>query len=198
MKAGLVQGDWKFEASRFTGREPDQKRFDFDPVRMDSTALRVSYNPDPHWSLQASWGFLRSPEQLDPTVNENRFTASASYVTHWDGEQSLAATAGWGLKDLSDGHRLNGMFLEAAYHPAMDWTLFGRGEWEQNDEIDAAGTTRAVGALTLGGIRDFAVVEHLKLGLGASYTFDIIPASVRPRYGADPHGAMLFTRLTLD
>ncbi len=64
--AGFVHDDWKLEVSRFTGREPDQYRFDFDEARFDSTSARLSWNPDEHWSLQASWGFLKSPEQLEP------------------------------------------------------------------------------------------------------------------------------------
>lgn len=195
---GFVHDDWKLEVSQFTGREPDQYRYGFDQAKFDSTAVRASYNPDEHWSLQASWGFLKSPEQLDPTVDENRFTASASYIAKWGEGQSLAATAGWGLKDLSDGHRLNGAFIEAAYKPVMGWTAFSRAEWEQNDEITANGAVRSVGELTLGGIRDFQIADHAKLGFGASYTFDFIPSSVTPTYGSNPHGAMIFTRLTLD
>lgn len=195
--AGFVHDDWKLEVSQFTGREPDQFRFDFDGARFDSTAIRTSYNPSEHWSLQASWGFLKSPEQLEPAVDENRVTASASYVTRWGEAQSIAATMGWGLKDLSDGRRLNGVFLEAEYHPALNWTAFARTEWEQNAELDVQGITRGVGQLTLGGIRDFAVADHVKLGLGASYMFGLVPSSVTPGYG-DARGAMVFTRILLE
>ena len=198
LTGGFVHDNLKLEVSQFTGREPDQFRFNFDQARFDSTSVRASYNPDEHWSLQASWGFLKSPEQLDPTIDENRFTASASYVTKWGAEQSIAATAGWGLKSLSDGHRLNGAFLEAEYQPAMNWTAFARTEWEQNDELDISGASRSVGDLTLGGIRDFPLAEHVKVGVGASYTFDFIPSSIRPSYGSDPHGTMVFGRLVLD
>lgn len=197
LTAGFVHDDWKLEVSQFTGREPDQFRFNFDAAKFDSTAIRASYNPDEHWSLQASWGFLKSAEQLEPEVDENRFTASASYVTKWGSEQSLAATAGWGLKDLSDGHRLNGVFLEAEYHPALNWTAFARTEWEQNAELDVQGITRGVGQLTLGGIRDFPLMDHVKLGLGASYMFGFVPSSIVPAYG-DPRGAMVFTRILLE
>ena len=195
---GFVHEDWKLEVSQFTGREPDQHRFDFDAARFDSTAARLSFNPDEHWSLQASWGYLKSPEQLDPNVDENRVTASATYITALGEGRSLAATLGWGLKDLSDGHRLNGIFAESEFKPAANWTLFARSEWEQNDEVDARGLSRAVGDLTLGGIRDFPVAEHVKVGVGASFTFDFVPSSLAPGYGSDPHGAMVFTRLSLD
>ena len=198
LTGGFVHDAWKLEVSQFTGREPDQYRYNFDQAKFDSTAVRGSYNPDEHWSLQASWGFLKSPEQLDPTVNENRFTTSATYITKWGEDQSIAATAGWGLKDLSDGHRLNGFFTEAAYKPVKDWTAFARAEWEQNNELDVSGSVRSVGDLTLGGLRDFSIADHAKLGFGASYTFDFVPGSVSPTYGSDPHGAMIFTRLTLE
>jgi len=198
LTAGFVHDDWKLEVSQFTGREPDQFRFNFDSARFDSTSIRASYNPDPHWSLQASWGFLKSPEQLEPEVDENRVTASASYVTKWGEGQSLAATAGWGLKDLSDGRRLNGAFLEAEYQPALNWTGFARAEWVENGELDAQGIIRGAGELTLGGIRDFPVTDHLKLGVGASYMFALVPSAIVPNYGGDPHGAMVFTRIVLD
>ena len=196
--AGFVHGDWKLEVSQFTGREPDQNRFDFDGARFDSTAVRASFNPDPHWSLQVSWGFLKSPEQLEPAVDENRVTASATYVTRWGDASSLAATLAWGRKDLSDGRRLNGVLLETEYKPAENWTAFARAEWEQNAEIDAAGVVRGVGALTLGGIHDWKVADHAKIGLGASYAFDFVPSGVTPEYGGSPGGAMVFVRLGLE
>jgi len=186
--AGLVEGDWKLEASQFTGREPDQNRFDFDPIRLDSTSVRLSWNPGPNWSLQASWGFLKSPEQLQPTQNENRVTASATYV---DGP--WAATLAWGLKDGSGGHSLNGLLAETEYKPADPWTLFARAEWEENDEV-APGRIARIGEATLGAIRDWRVAERWKVGLGGLYTFDLAPSS----YGGEPHGAMIFTRLVAD
>jgi hypothetical protein len=198
LTAGFVHADWKFEVSQFTGREPDQQRFDFDKPRFDSTSLRLSWNPDAHWSLQASWGHLHSPEQLEPRVDENRSTASASYITRWGEEQSLAATLAWGLKDLSDGTHLNGVLLEAEYHPASLWTAFARAEWVQNSELTAGGKAYGVEELTVGGIKDWAVAPHVKFGVGASYTFDVVPSSLSAAYGGDPRGAMGFVRVKLD
>ena len=61
--AGFVQGSWKLEGSVFTGREPDQYRWNFDPIRLDSWSSRLSWNPGPNWALQVSYGFIKSPEQ---------------------------------------------------------------------------------------------------------------------------------------
>jgi hypothetical protein len=193
LTAGFVHDDWKLEASQFTGREPDQHRFGFDPVRLDSTAARASWNPDPHWSLQVSWGHLNSPEQLTPHINENRTTASATYVTEL-GTGSLAATLAWGLKQESDGTDLNGILLEGEYR-IEPWTVFARTEWEQNRELDALERTRSVGELTIGAIHDWPVAEHFKIGLGALYAFDFTPSAIVPSYGDNPHGFMGFVRL---
>jgi hypothetical protein len=194
LTAGFVHDDWKLEVSQFTGREPDQNRYDFDPIRLDSTSARVSWNPDPHWSLQVSWGHLNSPEQLTPQINENRTTASATYVTALSERSSFAATLAWGLKQESDGTDLNGVLLEGEYR-FDPWTLFARTEWEQNSELDAFGRTRSVGDLTLGAIHDWPLAEHFKLGLGALYAFDFAPSAIVPSYGGNPHGAMAFVRL---
>jgi hypothetical protein len=196
--AGFVHDDVKFEVSQFTGREPDHNRYDFDPVRLDSTAVRVSWNPNENWSLQTSWGFLKSPEQLDPAINENRVTASATYVKPLGEGSSLAATLAWGEKMLSDGTNLNGATLEAEYKPADLWTLFARAEWEENNELIASGAKEAVGKLSLGVIKDWRVAGHWKVGLGGSYDFVFVPGALNAAYGSDPHGAMIFTRVTID
>src|SRR5581483_531852 len=181
--------------SQFTGREPDQNRFDFDTPKFDSTSARVSFNPGPNWSLQASWGYLKSPEQLAPQLNENRFTASAQYVRPLGDGALIAATLAWGLKKESDGTALNGVLIETEYRPAALWTLFARGEWEQNNELAPGGAVEQVADLTVGAIRDFALTGHLKVGLGGLYAFDFVPRNLNPAYGGDPHGAMIFTRL---
>jgi hypothetical protein len=195
--AGFVHDDWKLEVSQFTGREPDQNRYDFDTPRFDSTSVRVTWNPDEHWSLQTSWGHLVSPEQLSPLTNESRTTASATYVTHFGDESSFAATLGWGLKSESTGANLNGALLEAEYKPADRWTAFARAEWEQNDELVPGGAIHSVSELTLGGIRDWNIAKHVKFGLGASYTFDFVP-QLTPTYSTNPHGIFGFMRLKLE
>ncbi len=191
---GFVHDDWKLEVSQFTGREPDQFRFDFDPARFDSTAARVSWNPTENWSLQASWGFLKSPEQLAPAINETRYTASATYARPLGESGSFAATLAWGRKQLSDGAGLDGVLLEGEYKPDGDWTIFARGEVEDNEELFAAGRTVTVGEVSLGAIRDWPLAEHLSFGVGGLYAFDFVPPDA-PAYGGGPHGAMLFVRL---
>jgi hypothetical protein len=195
--AGFVRGDWKIEASQFTGREPDQDRYDFDTPKFDSTAVRLSWNPAANWSLQASWGYLKSPEQLEPDLNENRFTASATYVAPLGEDSSFAATLAWGMKKESDGTDLNGLLAEAEYKPADLWTIFARAEWEQNNELSATGAIEDASAITIGGIRDWRVAKHWKFGIGALYAFDFAPHAA-PSYGGNPHGTMAFVRVVAE
>jgi hypothetical protein len=194
---GIVRDDWKLEVSQFTGREPDQYRFAFNEIRMDSTAARLSYNPDEHWSLQVSWGHLNSPEQLEPEADERRTTASATYVTDFGDESSLAATLAWGLKSESNGQNLNGVLAEAELVPADLWTIFSRAEWVENAELvtdnSGVGQISRVGEFTLGAIRDIRLGDHWKFGLGGLYAFDFAPGHAG--YGTDPHGVMGFVRL---
>ncbi len=45
--AGVIVGDVKLEASRFNGREPDERRWNIETGPLDSTAVRLSWNPTP-------------------------------------------------------------------------------------------------------------------------------------------------------
>jgi hypothetical protein len=192
---GLVHDDWKFEVSRFTGHEPDQNRFNFDAARFDSTAARLTWNPSENWSLQASWGFLKSPEQLASAITETRYTASATYLLPFDDASSFAATLAWGHKQLSDGVGLDGILLESEYKPDGPWTVFARAEIEVNDELFASGMAPTVGEISVGAIHDWQVAEHLSFGIGGLYSLDFVPSDA-PAYGGSPQGAMLFVRLS--
>ena len=70
---------------RFRGREPDEKRWDIERPRLDSTAVRLSWNPTPEWALQTSWAHEHSPEQLEPDDNQTKWSASAIHTRYLDG-----------------------------------------------------------------------------------------------------------------
>jgi hypothetical protein len=195
--AGWIHQDWKVEVSRFTGREPDQFRFNFDAARFDSTSARLSFNPDSHWSLQVSAGWLKSPEQLEPDVNEQRLTASATYFNQFD-FGSVAATLAFGRKHLSGGVGENAALAEAEYKPDAAWTLFARAETVESNELVPGPAVRGAGEISFGAIRDWQVAEHWKIGLGGLYAVDFAPSSPTATYGSDPHGAMGFVRLVAE
>jgi hypothetical protein len=198
-----VHRDWKIEASRFKGREPDQHRYDIESPRLDSSAVRLSWNPSKTWSLQGSWAELVSPEALEPDQNERRWSASAIHTVPVGAKGLWSTTAAWGRKEGSDGVSSSGLTLETAFKPDQAWTVFGRAERLQTDELDAHaghahGQLETVGKLSLGLIRDVRVATHAKIGLGGLYSFDFIPKGLEHAYGDTPHGAMAFLRLVID
>jgi hypothetical protein len=197
---GVVHGDWKLEASRYNGREPDQHRFDIETGPLDSTAARLSWNPTANWSLQASWADEKSPEQLDPQVNQRKLSASAIYTVPFGDRGWWSTTAAWGRRS-SEGIDLDAWVLESALKPNPDWTIFSRAERVENNELIVVagghGPAYTVGKVSVGAVRDWPLSGHLSIGLGALYAFDFVPSALDAAYGDDPRGAMIFTRLKL-
>ena len=194
--AGWVQGRWKFEASQFTGREPDEDRYDIERPRLDSTAVRASWNPGDNWSLQASWADVKSPEQLEPDVDEERLSASALYGRALDGGRSCSATLAWGHKNPNEGDSTNAIAVEAAWEPVVSWQLFARAEWIETPELgEDHHDVHEVSKLSVGARREFELTERLGLGIGALYTVNDVDAALAPSYGAThPNGAMVFVQ----
>jgi hypothetical protein len=194
--AGLILGNVKVEASRFNGREPDQHRWNIETGPLDSTALRLSWNPTRNLSLQASWAHLVRPEQLEPDENSKRWSASALWTRRFGADNWVSTTLGWGNRDGAEA-----VAAEAGLGLGL-WTLYGRAEYAENDELDPAaghhGQRRRVGKVSFGAIRDFRVAPHLRFGLGAQVTQNFVPAALEPLYAGDPRGAMAFVRLKLD
>jgi hypothetical protein len=102
----------------------------------------------------------------------------------------------------SDGVSTDALLLESSLKQGP-WTVFGRAERLETDELDAHaghahGDVETVGKLSLGLIHDWKVAEHARLGLGGLYTFDFIPGDLAHAYGDAPHGAMAFLRLVIE
>jgi len=198
--AGLFLDRFKIEASRFNGREPDQHRFDIETGPLDSTALRLSFNPTDELSLQASWAHLESPEQLEPGENQTRWSASAIYTKRLGERRWWSTTLAWGRRS-SDHRSFDAAVVESSLG-LEDWTLFGRAEYAQNDELLFVGGHHGpafdVGKVSAGAVRDFRIAPHLKFGLGALVSANFVPRPLRALYGGDPKGAMAFVRVKID
>jgi hypothetical protein len=196
---GLILDRTKLEVSRFNGREPDQYRWNIETAPLDSTSVRLSWNPTETLSLQGSWAHLEEPEQLEPGINQRRWSASGIYTRHMsDGWWS--STLAWGRKTV-EGHKDDAVALESSIN-WKDWTLFGRGEITENRELveipEEHGPAYKVGKVSLGLVRDFSIGGPFKLGLGALYAMNFVPKSLESLYGGDPDGAMAFVRLKLE
>jgi hypothetical protein len=198
--AGLVLDRVKLEVSRFNGREPDQHRWNIETGPLDSTSVRVSWNPTSTLALQASWAHLVDPEQLEPGVDQKRLSASALYAREIVPGWKFAGTLAWGRKS-AQGHNDDAYVAETSLKHA-GWTVFGRGEVIENRELIANvdnGPAYRVGKVSLGAVRDFKVAEHFSLGLGGLFAVNFLPDALAPLYGGhNPTGAMGFVRMRLD
>jgi hypothetical protein len=205
LTAGLVHGRAKLEVSRFNAREPDQHRWNIETGALDSTALRASWNPTDTLSLQASWGSFKDPEQLEPGVDQKRWSTSALYARDIVPGWKFAGTLAWGGKTIDHhGEQFNddAYVAEAALKHA-GWTLFSRGEITENRELLEAeaghGNAYRVGKVSLGVVRDWRVAEHLSLGVGGLFAVNFVPDGLREAYGSSrPLGAMGFVRVKFD
>ena len=206
LTAGVVLDRVKLELSRFNGREPDQHRWNIETGPLDSTAVRVSWNPSRTLSLQGSWGHFEDPEQLEPGVDQTRWSASALWADEVAPGWKLAATLAWGRKSLKDHH---GEWLDDDAYVAelsvkhSGWTVFGRGELTENRELaedpEEHGPAFRVGKLSLGAVRDFRIAEHFSLGAGGLFAVNFVPDGLAPLYGGHhPTGAMAFVRLRME
>ena len=200
LTAGLVVGRAKVEVSRFNAREPDQYRYNIETGPLDSTAVRVSWNPTRTLALQGSWAKFKDAEQLEPGVDQKRLSASILYANEIAPGYKLATTLAWGRKTI-DGESDDAFAAEASVKH-KGWTLFGRGEVTQNRELVAAvehGPAYTVGKASLGLIRDVRVAEHVSVGIGGLVSVNFVPGALAAAYGGrHPTGAMGFLRFRLE
>ena len=200
LTAGLVWNGVKLEGSVFNGREPDQYRWDFDPLRLDSTSLRLTWNPSANWSMQASWGSINSPEALEPGIDQQRITASATYNMPL-ASGNWQTTFAWGRNDKNPGDSTNALLLESA----LQWnahTVFGRIEYTEKDELFGEDEplhdqTFGISKFSLGYVYDIPVAQHVKLGVGAVGSAYAFPSELDPYYGSNPLSGTLFIRARL-
>jgi hypothetical protein len=200
--AGFVHDVWKVEASAYNGREPDQHRYDIETGALDSSAVRLSWNPTANWSLQTSWAHEIDPEQLEPGVNQTKLSASAIYTRPVGNYGWWSTTAAFGRRS-SEGVDLDAYVLESALKTDSDWTIFGRAERVENDELTAGvgghhGPVFRVGKVSLGAVHDWPMSKHVSFGLGGLYALSFVPSGLKAAYGSgEPSGAMAFVRLKL-
>jgi len=198
---GLRHGNFKIEASSFTGREPDEHRYDFDKPRFDSWSGRLSYNPSSRWALQVSHGFIRSPELLHPDEDVNRTTASVLYSKPLLGEGTVNLTAVWGLNKTAGHDGENSALAEASWRKKR-LALYGRYEWVQKSveelALDAGffgGALFPVQALTGGFNYDLLTIGKARIAGGAQLTVYDPDDRLNALYGRHPLAVELYLRL---
>lgn len=187
---------WKFEGSAFNGTEPDENRYNIDPIKFDSYSGRISYNPSADWSFQASYGFLDEPEAvLEPGISQHRLTASAMHSrTMANGDNlSLALLFGRNIKAGEDA--TNALAIEGTYYRGVD-DFFARLERvEKYELVGVPAGTYTINKLTFGGVRNVASKDGFDLGIGGVVGLHSFPSSLDQFYGNSPVSFGVFLRI---
>jgi len=199
---GFVHEWLKIDASIFTGREPNQNRWNFDPIKLDSYSGRISFNPTNNVAAQVSYGYIKSPEALEPDVNIHRTTASLSYNLAWGKTSNWQITACWGRNRNQPGRSLNGYLVESAMEFYNSHVLFGRWEYVAKEGLFAppspkASTVYKVRKIDFGYLYEFPLIPYTLWGLGVVGSASIVPGSIKSSYGGKPYSYMVFLRVEL-
>src|SRR6202022_1890686 len=172
--AGLQWRTVKIEGSVFTGREPDEQRYDFDRPRFDSFSGRISWNPTPDLALQVSHGYIKNPEALEPDVNRHRPTASLIYNRALGPDSNWATSLVWGQNDDTHEGKTESVLVETDYQRERD-TIYGRFEWVEKSGHELVLARRdldeifGVTALSAGYVRDLSHRNGIDVGLGGQF-----------------------------
>jgi hypothetical protein len=149
--------------------------------------------------LQGSWAHQKSPEQLEPKADEDRWSVSGIYTLPLGKAGWWSSTLAYGSKRDSLTHQtLGGFIAESAVKPNDPWTVYARAETVDNAELVASGAVERVAEVTLGAVHDWRVRRRLKIGIGAQQTFNFVQPALSAAYGSHPRGTMAFVRLKID
>jgi hypothetical protein len=199
LTAGIMTRWAKLEGSWFNGREPDEERYDFDLRGFDSYSARLTVNPNRHWSAQASYGFLESPEALRPDESLQRYTASATHTTGLGEGRSWATTAILGINQPSEGDLTYGALLETSLDLARLGITFARLEHLAKGAEDFGmpqDATFLVSSLVLGHVHALPHIASIEPALGVRVSANLVDEALESRYGTRfPLGIMAYLRL---
>lgn len=197
---GFRYKNFKLEGSSFNGREPDEERYGFDKLGLNSYSYRLSYNPTQNLAFQFSQGFIHEPEIKEPGVNVTRTTASVLYSKRISSSKQYDAAIVWGYNDKSDGHHEHSILFEDNYRFGMN-ALYSRYEFVQKSteeldlEDDLGDHTLPVHAVSLGYNRTLFENKKGALAIGTQLKLNFIPAGLRDLYGKLPIGGQVYIQI---
>jgi len=197
---GLRIKKFKGEGSIFTGREPNENRYNLDQARFDSYSYRLSYNPNPEWSFQFSQGFIHEPEKLEPGQDVTRTSVSVMRskslrTINWS--QSLI----WGMNDKKFNLPREHTILYENNLQFQSQAFYGRYEFIQKTPKDLGldsvpvYTKYNIHALTVGYNYNIAPAAPIEILLGFQTTLNFTDRLLKHLYGSAPLGLEIYLQL---
>jgi hypothetical protein len=200
--AAVFTRHFKFDASWFNGREPDELRYNIDLDVPDSYSGRVTWNPNEAWSLQASYGWLHSPEALEPEVNVHRVTASIMHNYAYGEHGNVATAFVFGANLPSEGEVTPAFLLESTWSIDQHHDIYGRIEYVRKTAHDLVlpeefeHKTFATGMLSIGYAVHLGPWAGIEPGFGIRGSVGFVDRDIEEIYGTQyPVGAMIYLQL---
>lgn len=199
---GFRYDRFKIEASSFTGREPNEKRYDLDKPLFNSWSSRLSFNPSKKWAWQVSHAFIKSPELLHPGEDVNRTTVSATYSAKGRANNFTNVTALWGMNKVK-GHNGEHAALIEAMQTIHRLALYGRYEWVQksteelslDESVYGHDELYPVNAFTLGLSYDIMGIGKTRVALGSQLSVYKADNRLNILYGDTPIAGQVYLRI---
>ncbi len=209
---GFRYKNMKLEGSSFTGREPGENRYNIDRPRFDSYAFRFSVNPSKSMALSASYGYVRSPEELEERVSIKRFNVSALHTINFPMNKTLSSTFVWGLNRYSapdESSYGSHSFLFESNLQTPKYSFFTRIEVIQKSFAELHLTqyspqgipllnpnqNNLINAISLGASRYISKNRYFWADLGIMGYYYGINSDLKAYYGATPVSAEVFLRI---
>ncbi|WP_199560884.1 hypothetical protein [Mucilaginibacter hurinus] len=198
---GVRLDKFKVEGSVFTGREPDENRYDFDKMRFDSYSWRTSFNPDASWVFQVSQAYINSPELLHPHNNVWRYSASAIYASKvTNSGRYFTGSLVWGMNDGQHGPVEHSLLAEGTRQFTRQ-AVYGRYEFVQKSAHELALEEQFgdalfnVHKLTLGTNRKLFKMGPVELIGGVQASVNFSPTRLHSLYGRAPVSGQVYIQL---
>ncbi|HEV8129174.1 MAG TPA: hypothetical protein VGQ14_05910 [Candidatus Eisenbacteria bacterium] len=199
--AGVERRTWRVEGSTFNGEEPGEDRAEIRAPEFDSFSGRVSFNPAPSWSFQASHGYLHRPEEAHPDHDAWRTTASAVWAQPVTGGRSLDLALVWG-RNRVDRTDMDSWLIEGEWSHEDALTPFWRFEYVEKNAKELVlpasldpDRILPLRQATLGGVIGLPLRGALSWGVGAQGVLSLVPRDLRSVYGDNPGGWAVFLRV---
>jgi hypothetical protein len=197
---GLRIASFKVEGSIFTGREPNEYRYDFDRPLLDSYSWRVQWAPSRNIVAQISQGYLHQPEPTS-TADVVRTTASVQ-AAGGSGTEWWSAILAAGHNNAGHGHEEWAVLLEGSMD--LNGTLpYVRSEWVQKswDELqldggEGHGEISDIVTFSAGISQRLFTFASLDLSVGAQGSVHFTSSDLTSTYGATPLSAQIYVRIT--
>lgn len=199
---GIIINDFKIDGSIFTGREPNENRWDFDKPRFDSYSGRLSWNPG-IIDFQVSAGFIHSPEALEPDEDVIRFTNSSLFNFKFNEYTHINSSVVWShnayLNDNSTLWTHSSLFESMLRYKR--YLPYGRYEFIQRKADDLGleflnDDILNIHNFTLGLGTNVSPFKNLDLILGVQSTINFPEKKLQDYYGKIPISGQIFLKLS--